>query len=367
MQIPIRSLVLVASLLAAAGGGVWAWQAWRHARLDLVTLRVRNEPLASVIRRMERQTRESIALDSRLDARVTLDLDGVPLADALQEVAERIGGLARATYAVFERRPALDRLAALIRAGTAPESAGWTNLSGSLGPSGMGADALQLDELPAEVREALARGDKQVRVLRDGGHEGGSGTPGEPGWDRAPGEAAGPSGSGQRRMEVVEDVIRGGPEPAVGGRRGERAGRSSPSRRVLVRASGETVDGEGGLREFDLSPERLLLETRLVPALAGGTNDAVRFGPAAGAPEIARRVRGQWARLFTLERSPVPHLPGLRTMTGSVTGPPPGPGANLSELAASEVRRGQYERLQRLTPEQRARAAGEGAVHEPSR
>ena len=363
MKLPIRSLVVASALLAALGGGYRAWQAWRHARLDLVTLHVRNETLASVLRRMERQTWEPIALDSGLDARVTLDLEEVPLADALQQVAEQIGGLARATYAVFEKPPAVERLAALIRAGTPPESAGWTNLSGTAhhpGPDGGGAEVLVF---PPGVPEALARGEKQVRVFRGGGdgHPEGSQQP-------ALDVAAGPD-AGKRVVEVVEDVVRGGPEPTAGGRVGTRAGGPAATRRIVVRAGGGTDEGggEGRILEFDLSPERLLLETRLAAALGTGQANAGWIAPATSAPEVAARVRGQWARLFTLEKSPVPHLPGMRMVTRSLTGPPPGPGANPSEAAASEVRRGQYDRLQRLTPQQRARAGGHGAATDASR
>src|SRR5437870_193228 len=55
-------------------GTIWLGAAAWRAHENLVTLRVRNAPLADVVRRIERQTKEKVRVDQKLDAQVTLEV-----------------------------------------------------------------------------------------------------------------------------------------------------------------------------------------------------------------------------------------------------------------------------------------------------
>src|SRR5437879_6609168 len=91
--------VIAVSALAGIWLGAGAWRAHRK----LVTLHVRNAPLAEVIRQIERQTHETIRFDQKLDAKVTLDVNNKPLTEVFDSVAEQAGARWGKTYAVYLR------------------------------------------------------------------------------------------------------------------------------------------------------------------------------------------------------------------------------------------------------------------------
>lgn len=102
--------------------------AWR-ARHDLVTLDLRNAPLAEAVRAIEHQTWERVAVDSQLNARVTIHVENAPLAHVLDLLAAKAGARWRKTYAVCDSRIALARLESAVAGGEKLDMAGWTNLA----------------------------------------------------------------------------------------------------------------------------------------------------------------------------------------------------------------------------------------------
>jgi len=283
-------------------GGFKVYQLVQHARLDLVTLNVTRAPLADVLARVARQTREVIIADHTLDGVITLNVRQAPLRQVLGRIADQAGALARINYAVGSSGGALSQLQNSLRQGQPLEQAGWTNLSAMAAPG----------EPPPGA------------VVR---HE-----------SRPPGLA--PAGG----PAMPRDGVQFDHAPGPGS----------------VRATLTATGADGVARTIDLAPERLVMEARVAANLT--STDPV--SPSAGqATALARQVGGQWSTLYALEAVPFPPgglPPSLNRFdwasaeSGASPGSPPEPG----DMEAT-LRRHLFNQLTRLTPEQRARAAAQ--------
>src|SRR5688500_5604419 len=221
MKQPFYIGLVIFLVTAGAWSGRVAWRAYK----DLVTLHVRNMPLAEVTRRIERQTWEKIVPDTRLDAQITLNVKNMPLQDVLDRIAEQAGGLATAVHAVYKSSGAMDRLFAAARNGDVAKASGWTNLAPRL--------------------EAL--------------------TPME-------------GGPKRRLNKAPRDVLDG----------------STP----IMRFRG--MGGDGEVQEEIITPERLLLETKLQSSLRKDSN----LGPdRESALATAREVQGKYKPFYALRKS----------------------------------------------------------------
>ncbi len=162
-----KYLLLVIGLLLVAGaiwGGRVAWQ-MRH---QLVTLDVRNMPLAEVLRKVERQTWKKIRAEQSLDARITLHVKNKPLSYVLDRIAEQAGARWSTLYAVYNSPTAVKALDISLRGDSKIESAGWTKVAPKPTP---------MDDMPPAAAQI-------------GG---------------AKGMSSGPAGAGgQRRMMVIK-------------------------------------------------------------------------------------------------------------------------------------------------------------------
>src|SRR5882757_9914103 len=120
-------LLGIGVLLAAVAcwGGRVAWQ-MRH---QLVTLDVRNMPLAEVLRKVERQTWKKIRAEKNLDARITLHVKNKPLSYVLDRLAEQAGARWSTLYAVYNSPAAVKGLDTSLRGDSKIESAGWTKVA----------------------------------------------------------------------------------------------------------------------------------------------------------------------------------------------------------------------------------------------
>lgn len=293
-------ITLAAALIAFASFKVY--QLVQHARHDLVTLNVSGAPLADVLARVARQTRETIVADQALGGTITLHVRKAPLRQVLGQIADQTGAFARIHYAVGGSEGALSRLQSSLRQGQPLEQVGWTNLS---------ARAVGGEQPPGAV----------VR------HAGGP-----PGAEPAAGTTA-------RKVGLQFDR-EGGPG--------------------TVRATLTATDADGVVRTIDLAPERLVMETGVAANLT--STDPIE--PAAGqAAMLAHQVGGRWSTLYALEASPLPpgglppslkHFGWASTESGASQDGPPVPG----DMDAT-LRRHRFDQLTRLTPEQRARAAAQ--------
>src|SRR5882724_9336588 len=105
--------------------GSWFGRAAWRAHRNLVTLHVRNAPLADVIRKLERQTWEKIEFDKKLDALITLDVKDKPLEAVLDRLAKQCGGSWRTVYAVYDSPRALPKLESALYGDKKLEEVGW--------------------------------------------------------------------------------------------------------------------------------------------------------------------------------------------------------------------------------------------------
>jgi len=138
-------LLGIGALLAAATfwGGRAAWEMHQQ----LVTLDVRNMPLAEVLRKVERQTWKKIRAEQSLDARITLHVRNKPLSYVLDRIAEQAGARWSTVYAVYHSPAAVKALDVCLRGDSKIEPAGWTKVAPK--PPSM-------DEMPSGAATHLA-------------------------------------------------------------------------------------------------------------------------------------------------------------------------------------------------------------------
>lgn len=159
-------LLGVGALLAAGSicGGRVAWQI-RH---QLVSLDVRNMPLAEVLRKVERQTWKKIRAEQNLDARITLHVKNKPLSYVLDRLAEQAGARWCTLYAVYNSPVAVKALDTSLRGQGKIESAGWTRVAPKPPP---------MDDMPAAAQivgpkvnpgGSAAGGQRRMMVVKAG-------------------------------------------------------------------------------------------------------------------------------------------------------------------------------------------------------
>ena len=399
--------------VAAVAAGLVGRAAW-HAHKNIVSLHVRNATVAEVVRKLERQTWETIIADTNLNSLITLDLKNVPLSEALDRVAEQAGGLSGVYHAVYNSAYSLRQLKTALGRG-AGDCDGWTNLapemnasldnrSSSAGISGSDANA----GVNKAIEEALKGVSGKPRVVirgqpivttkiasSDAGTNfnlsgidssaiaksiqealrqavGGQGT----------GAISGPDVAGQPRVATrvirldagtntvagsmdsseLSQAVQQALQQALSGNSLAATNRSGTIRArpsVTVRLPKRSGDGEAGEME-EWTPERLTMQTSLVPRLGDGFScEATR----ASAEAVARKVRAQARTLYALKKSPV-GMPALSVFprSGKFLSRSTGVGTatNLDGLAASlesQIRRDKVEQYLNLTPEQRAQRA----------
>lgn len=306
--------IVAASVAGLVFGGGWLGQKlWRSAK-DIVSIEARGMPLSELVRKMERQTGESIAVDSNLNTKVTLSLKNVPLGRALQEVARKVGALGGSIHAVYLRDADLAALKADLERGTSPSTAKWTNLAPRLDP-----------------------GESPMLAERRGFREKGALPPGA-------------------KMVTREVRLTGPPGAAAGGKAGPHGGDDSASP-VVMRVS--TSDGAGNVETEVWPTERLILQNSLAVRLPATTTAAATRE---SAREIARQTKGHYATVYALKRSPggadiLTSGPGpMRHTAKDDAGDRKAPGSDIE----ARVQRDKLARFVDLTPEQRAQRVKEG-------
>ena len=110
-------------------GVAWAAYAW-WAPNGLVTLNVRNMEVREVVRKIERQTRESINVHSNVQGKVTLNVRRMPLEDVLEIVGDQTESRWSSFYPLYSNGKSLGRLQQALRGELDPRYNGWTNLFG---------------------------------------------------------------------------------------------------------------------------------------------------------------------------------------------------------------------------------------------
>src|SRR6266436_8922790 len=123
-----KYLMLGAGVLLAGGGMWFARAAWRAHR-QIVTLNVRQVPLAEVLRKLEWQTWEKIRAETNLNARITLHVTDKPLSSVLDRLAEQAGAHWSTLYAVYDSPRALKALEGALCTDGKIEPVGWTKIA----------------------------------------------------------------------------------------------------------------------------------------------------------------------------------------------------------------------------------------------
>jgi hypothetical protein len=124
----MKPVVLALAALLLAGGAWGGRTLWRRHQ-QLVTLDVREMPLAQVLAKIQRQVGTPIHAEKALDARITLHVQDRPLAYVLDRVAEQAGARWSTVFAVFGSARALQKLDSALGSNGKLESAGWEKLA----------------------------------------------------------------------------------------------------------------------------------------------------------------------------------------------------------------------------------------------
>jgi hypothetical protein len=110
-----------------AGLVCFAYSAIR-ARSNLVTLKVRNVDVREIIKRIERQTWESIFVQKEIQGNVTLNVRNMPLEEVLTIIGEQTSSRWTAIYPLYSSSKSLDALKQSLRGEIVAAENGWTNL-----------------------------------------------------------------------------------------------------------------------------------------------------------------------------------------------------------------------------------------------
>jgi len=237
--------------MLVAAGGWWAGRAAWRLHKQLITLDVRNMPLAEVLSRIEWQTWKKIRAEKTLNARITLHVTEKPLPYVLNRVAEQSGARWSKVYAVYESPGGRKALETALAGDGKLEAAGWTKVA----PKAPDFDQPETGGGGPIIR--TAKPDSFPATTGPGGGQ--------------PSEAAGPTGGSGGMMMFRRD----------------EGGGVMFSRN----ASGQTEMW---------SPEELVMETPLSARL--GTEDEPMPSPQA-AEEAARKVKGKWTTYFAIRKS----------------------------------------------------------------
>jgi len=347
---------IVAILLVA--GVAWIGRSIYRARNNLVTIDVYNTPLASVIQKLERQTRETILVGKGVEAKVTLAVKNLPLDEVLDQLGRQIGANWCKWHAVHGSDRALSQLETALRDRKKIEEAGWTNIAPQDFLGGPGLPPIGRDDVGKVGGGAAVVGNgKPIRIqIEDDDVKGGD----IEAAIREKLQAAGANESvianatkEMRQQSVDVDVQASGNGSNVVLRTG------GPQNRIRMVTRSRGPDGE--VIEDVWCPERVVLEQRLQSRLG---NQTYQDASEAVAREISEKVKGDVTTLYVLRQSPggLPmadrlvrrSLGGTGSGTNVVSGEPP-PVPDIE----SAIKRAEAENYTRLTPEQRVQRVRE--------
>src|SRR5687768_10185611 len=125
----IRHIILAAALVATLA---FTARAIYRAKSDLVTLDVRRMDVRQVVKILERQTWETIILQSSVEGPVTVNVRNAPLREVLDLIAEQTAARSGIVYPLFSSSKSLQNLKTILR-GNRTSNSGWTNLNANFG------------------------------------------------------------------------------------------------------------------------------------------------------------------------------------------------------------------------------------------
>jgi hypothetical protein len=331
------------AVVMIATGGLWFGRAAWRAHRQLVTLHVRNAPLAEVLHQIKRQTWQKILTEKAWDAPITLDVRNKRLADVLDRVAEQAGGRWSTVYAVYGSSTALGKLEGALCGEAKLEGSGWTRVAP-----------------PTLVLQLPENGESgPIRLTGAGPDRDGPGT-------------GASTGAG---VTATEDVTVERPAPGKAGT-SEAASNPRPRGPAVVRVVRKrSGDGGSSVEEDVWSPEELVMESVLAARLGSEKGDEAT---AEAAAQAAGKVHARWATYFVMRKSPLEMgFGGMRPMVRRLkpgvvirSGNGAGPGGTNTDIAGGipgleehdigdALRQQRNDELGKLTPEQRVLRARE--------
>ena len=355
-------IATVMGLVIGVVGVCLAFKVWAEHR-NLVTLHVRNIPLAEVVRLIENQTREKIRVDGKLAVNVTLDVENAALTNVLDQLAEQAGARWGKTYAVYEANDALNRLESVFSVSSTLDAEGWTNL----------APQYARTELPAFGGMAGGPGPQRTVINAPDGSKSGNSMIFKSDDDVQKFLQDKIKGAGVMHTEDV-DTGNGHGGGMVVRKVGSGTGDDSVKHRVILRvAKGPdgitttttTTDGDseqvsvaklnaGGelMQEDHWSRERMLIETPLVELL-GGTIPAKATSQSA--KETAAKVHGKYTTFYAMDKPPIGG--DFRMTEGPVAGAGDGGTNNPMAVLRAEQQEKAMGGLGKLSPEEQVQRA----------
>ena len=137
-----RKTVWAAVLITSVAGAYLGWMAY-CAHRNLVTLDVRNMDVRQVVKKIERQTWESVSVDKGVEGKVTLNVRRRPLEAVLRMIGEQTFSRSLVIYPLYSNDKSLSVLQQALRGEVDPATHGWTNFQtrmpgGMFGPGGPG-------------------------------------------------------------------------------------------------------------------------------------------------------------------------------------------------------------------------------------
>lgn len=107
----LKTLAVIGTLGISSCCGYFAWR----AQSNLVTLHVRNAPIADVVSSLRWQTWEKIILHTNVTGRVTLDVRKMPLNNVLALIGEQVNARWTAVFPIYREKTALVSLERALR------------------------------------------------------------------------------------------------------------------------------------------------------------------------------------------------------------------------------------------------------------
>jgi RNA polymerase sigma factor (sigma-70 family) len=332
----IKTAALAGVLALLTVTTVWQKYEIHRAGHGLVTLHVVNAPLGDVIRKIERQSGQAISWDRHLDGPVTLSVQDMPLPQVLNQLILQIGAYWTVDYAVFDSKTALHNLETALQSETSLREAGWTNLSrgwfdfqinvGSTRPAGMGRGGMA--SFGGRGRAVPGRGLARVTVT-------------------VPFQAPVLDDPGITRALFDANSMSNGPAKI----QARAAAQKALSEARLKRGDPREVITQAlrdGTNAGVLMPERTLAAIQLLPRI----EDAI---PVPATPDeadlLAKKAHASWATIYTLRRSPLPHLGVSLVHLGEPVPPSPfrGPATNAAERLSQLAQQIQQQETDGLT------------------
>ena len=135
-----RTKLLWILAILAGVGLFYGTQAAVRAHRNLVTLNVRNMDVRRVVKKVERQTWESVLMGKDVQGKVTLNVRNAPLSAVLNLVASQVSARSSHVYPIYRAKSALKELQTLLQreSGELALAKHWTNFSfrGGMGSGG---------------------------------------------------------------------------------------------------------------------------------------------------------------------------------------------------------------------------------------